>query len=128
MDKETYRKLMLRAGLRNAREVYRECQKLVASKVGSRKYSDSVGLTLAYNLWYGKAKGLSFKQIQLLCDVLKCSPNELFGFEKVVVAERTADERLASLEQSMERLTKMLFANDDVVQTIANIRKGVAAN
>lgn len=66
-----------------------------SKNMSQRELADLLGITQAY--YWKWESGKSFpnaKQIILLCKVLECSPNDLFGFKGVykIVGERIESE------------------------------------
>lgn len=107
--RERLTRLMLRAGIANQAQLVAECQKIKRRPVGvEKRHYDSVGRNLVNNLFNGKARAITFEQIDILCMALKCSPNELLGYEELAglpVVARPAE--LRELSDKVDRVVRV---------------------
>jgi excisionase family DNA binding protein len=49
--------------------------------------------TMASRLWSGEFKQIGIETIEKLCELLKCSPNDLFGFAGSPVADKPTKQK-----------------------------------
>jgi len=74
---------MARAGIGTQARLVQACERIAPPRIGVKHDLTTVGKNLVNQLVNGKAKQLSFEQIDVLCRAMKCTPNHLFGWEEV---------------------------------------------
>lgn len=107
--KDRIRKLMARAGLGNQRRLVEACERIAPPRVGVKHDLTTVGTNLVNQLFNGKAKQLSFEQIDLLCRALKCTPNHFFGWEDVPgVGEVMTAQQVDEIREEQVKIRELL--------------------
>ena len=98
---------MQRAGIGNQLRLVAACEDIARPRVGVKKDLSTVGRNLVNNLVNGKAKALSLEQIDVLCQALKCTPNQFFGWEEL--SEVTAARELEELKRDTLQIKDILL-------------------
>lgn len=100
---------MMRAGIPSQRGLAAECRKIAPVRVGAKKDMSVVGKNLIWRLFDGRAKSLSFEQVNILCRALKCTPDELFGWKPVGdFSQADALQQLEMMNKKVERFSSIL--------------------
>lgn len=100
---------MARAGIGNQRRLVEACEAIAPPRIGVKHDLTTVGVNLVNQLYNGKAKQLSFQQIDILCRALKCTPNHFFGWEEIPgIGEVMTAQQVEELRTDQRKIMTVL--------------------
>lgn len=100
---------MARAGIGSQRRLVEACERIAPPRVGVKHDLKTVGKNLVNQLYNGRAKQLSFEQIDVLCRAMKCTPNHFFGWEEVPgIGELMTAQQVDEIKSEQMKLRQIL--------------------